>query len=609
MSLEIIPNDLSDLTRGENKIAKKISSLYSTIERNCFLYIKPRLKNLEPDFILIDTHKGVCIIEVKDWDIGYIQHIDRIEVRSTNGKKHPNPIFKTNKYYNFTKNLFEFNNNLMDSKGYLNFNLYSKVVFVNIKSSEIEKLNGDNTLYQPPTDYLISEDIGMLNIEKLFSSETCYIDSLQVKIIRSILFPENIIKNCKIDSKTDSVELNDNIKVLDSNQEKFAKRIPYGHYMISGVPGSGKTVILFSRAIFLLNKNPDWNIKIVTYNRSLSNKLNDDLNKMRDDLTFMDLKYENISVSTFHSLALESADIIKPHNPSDDFWNNDLPLKAIEKARPKYDAILIDEYQDFYDVWIKLCLALCKKHLYNGRKSENLFLAGDRLQSIYNPKEHTWKSLGVNIQGRSKLLKHSYRSGKSHIELALDFLMSDRTLKNEIEKFYEGRDGIDNEGGLDNEIEFLDGRYDNINTLLHKLMLEFGYKPEEILILTPTTNGANKLFNQFDDFLKSNSIVKKVVDNKIMITTYHSSKGLESKVCILVNVDNFDKNVTVNKKLVYVGITRASERLYIHAFNFENESFARQLKYKEFEETQEKDKKNRSLTDYLPSFISPSSSV
>jgi len=330
---------------------------------------------------------------------------------------------------------------------------------------------------------------------------------------------------------------------------------------------------------------------------------------MRDDLTFMDLKYENISVSTFHSLALESADIIKPHNPSDDFWNNDLPLKAIEKARPKYDAILIDEYQDFYDVWIKLCLALCKKHLYNGRKSENLFLAGDRLQSIYNPKEHTWKSLGVNIQGRSKLLKHSYRSGKSHIELALDFLMSDRTLKNEIEKFYEGRDGIDNEGGLDNEIEFLDGRYDNINTLLHKLMLEFGYKPEEILILTPTTNGANKLFNQFDDFLKSNSIVKKVVDNKIMITTYHSSKGLESKVCILVNVDNFDKNVTVNKKLVYVGITRASERLYIHAFNFENESFARQLKYKEFEETQEKDKKNRSLTDYLPSFISPSSSV
>lgn len=603
MSLEIIPNDLSDLTSGENKIAKKISSLYSTIERNSFLYIKPRLKNLEPDFILIDTHKGVCIIEVKDWDIDYIQSINRIEIITTNGKKHPNPIFKTNKYYNFAKNLFEFDNNLINEDGDFKFNLYSKVAFVNIKSSEIENLNGENILYQPPTDYLISEDIRILNIDKLFSSETCYIDSLQTKIIRSILFPENIIQNCKIDSKTDSVELIDNIKVLDINQEKFAKRIPYGHYMISGVPGSGKTVILFSRAIFLLKKNPDWNIKIVTYNKSLSKKLNVNLNKMRGDLTFMNLKYENISVSTFHALALEIANINKPHNPSDDFWDNELPLKAMEKARPKYDAILIDEYQDFDDVWIELCLALCKKHSYNGRISENLFLAGDRLQSIYNPKEHTWKSLGVNIQGRSKLLKHSYRSGKSHIELALDFLMSDRTLKKEVEKFYEGREGIDNENGLDNEIEFLDGRYDKINTLLHKLISEFGYKPEEILVLIPTKNNANKLFNQFDDFLKSNSIVMKIVDNKIIITTYHSSKGLESKVCILVNVDKIDINKIINKKLLYVGITRASERLYIHAFDFEKESFARQLKYKEFEETQGKDKINHSLTDYLSSFI------
>ncbi len=96
-----------------------------------------------------------------------------------------------------------------------------------------------------------------------------------------------------------------------------------------------------------------------------------------------------------------------------------------------------------------MCLALCKRHNYDGKISENLFLAGDRLQSIYNPKEHTWKSLGVNIQGRSKILKHSYRSGKSHIELALDFLMADKILKKEVEKFYEGREGIDNETDLE----------------------------------------------------------------------------------------------------------------------------------------------------------------
>jgi hypothetical protein len=46
------------------------------------------------------------------------------------------------------------------------------------------------------------------------------------------------------------------------------------------------------------------------------------------------------------------------------------------------------------------------------------------------------------------------------------------------------------------------------------------------------------------------------------ITTYHSSKGLECKVCILLNVDNL-----CDKKLLYVGMTRASKKLCIHSFS------------------------------------------
>ena len=71
-----------------------------------------------------------------------------------------------------------------------------------------------------------------------------------------------------------------------------------------------------------------------------------------------------------------------------------------------YDEILIDEYQDFYDDWIKLCIACCKKYktLNSDRKEVelvNLFLAGDRLQSIYNPNKTSWKKIGINMQGRS----------------------------------------------------------------------------------------------------------------------------------------------------------------------------------------------------------------
>ena len=357
--------------------------------------------------------------------------------------------------------------------------------------------------------------------------------------------------------------------------------------MVSGVPGSGKTVILLSRAIFLAKENPDWKIRIVTYNRSLSRKLESRLESLYPDLDFMSINYENISISTFHSLALEMANTEVPQDPDDDWWTYELPQKALEKARPKFDAVLVDEYQDFYEDWIKLCLALCKKRRYNDREeSENFFLAGDRLQSIYNPHDHPWIRLGVNLKGRSKLLKHTYRSGKAHIELALDFLMVDSKLKKEVEKFYEGREGIDNITELNSQIKFLEGGYEVINNLLEQLMFSEGYNPEDILILTRTHPEAEELYTALVEQLKRKcKVTKEVVKNKCSLTTYHSSKGLESEICILVNVSSFPYSFSTEieeRKLLYVGMTRASQRLYIHATNYEDTSFARQLRFREF---------------------------
>ncbi len=129
MSLNIIPSDLSNLTKGESKVANKIVSLYSQVDRDCYLYIKPRLRNLEPDFILIDIYKGACIIEVKDWSKNYIKSINRVNISATDNKILENPVFKTNKYFNLAKSLFESDNRLLNGEGNLKFNIYSRVVF------------------------------------------------------------------------------------------------------------------------------------------------------------------------------------------------------------------------------------------------------------------------------------------------------------------------------------------------------------------------------------------------------------------------------------------------------------------------------------------------
>ena len=68
MGLKIIPNDFSNFEPGEKRVANKLNSLYSNVDYDCYLYVQPRLKKLNPDFLLIDAYKGICIIEVKDWE-------------------------------------------------------------------------------------------------------------------------------------------------------------------------------------------------------------------------------------------------------------------------------------------------------------------------------------------------------------------------------------------------------------------------------------------------------------------------------------------------------------------------------------------------------------
>ncbi len=66
---------------------------------------------------------------------------------------------------------------------------------------------------------------------------------------------------------------------LDITQERVAKNLPYGHYMVTGIPGSGKSVILLGRAIYLATMFRDWKILILTYNRTLKHRLEIMLNE------------------------------------------------------------------------------------------------------------------------------------------------------------------------------------------------------------------------------------------------------------------------------------------------------------------------------------------
>ncbi|MFI3210337.1 MAG: AAA family ATPase [Peptostreptococcaceae bacterium] len=588
MPLNVINNSVDSLTKGEEKILDKLKNIYKAISNDAYLYIQPKLNNLIPDFILIDRVKGICVLEVKDWSLDYIRSIDKRKVYLQD-RIDDNPVFKTSKYVDLVNGFFASNDDLeFDSDM-----VFGRTVLPNISSEDFLKI--ENELTKNNIECILKDHFTKLSIDKIFCEEDFNLSYDELTTIRTVLFPE-----IKIHSQEDSNEdLDEIIKALDIEQENFAKRVSYGHYMVTGVPGSGKSVILLARAIHLVRENPEWKVKIVTYNKSLASKIQHSVDLVSKEINknslFYNINISNIEVEHFHKMANRVYNGVIDKDDKD-WWSETLPNLALKKAVPTYDAILIDEYQDFRDSWIHLCIKLCREYTYTNNSNEevkgiNLFLAGDRLQSIYNSKVHNWsKDFGINMSGRSKLLKTSYRSGKANTTLALKFLQENEDLIKEVNNFYKDNDkfSIRVRENDKSSIEFIDGGYDIVCDKVKEILDTTSYTYEDILVVCKSNYSCDKIYDKLASNIKHNSVSPKNSTNKninkpLIITTYHSSKGLESKVVILVDVDKFTTQLDYEKeimdrKLLYVGITRSSEKLIIHASNYQDESFATTVK-------------------------------
>jgi hypothetical protein len=115
--------------------------------------------------------------------------------------------------------------------------------------------------------------------------------------------------------------------------------------LILGAAGTGKTVLAIARAQQLGREG--FNTLFVCYNEILGNEL---ATSTQDT--------ERLSTGTFHSLCFREANrarISVPSSPSTEWWENDaaeILVEACDKTETTFDAIVIDEGQDFAPSWI-----------------------------------------------------------------------------------------------------------------------------------------------------------------------------------------------------------------------------------------------------------------
>lgn len=89
--------------------------------------------------------------------------------------------------------------------------------------------------------------------------------------------------------------------------------------------------------------------------------------------------------------------------------------RHIDKIKPEYRCILVDEMQDFGTIELDIIRRLVSK------QENDLFLCGDIAQQVYT-KHHKLKLAGIEVTGRSFTIKKNYRNSREILEAAYDVL-------------------------------------------------------------------------------------------------------------------------------------------------------------------------------------------
>lgn len=257
---------------------------------------------------------------------------------------------------------------------------------------------------------------------------------------------------------------------------------------------------------------------------------------------------------------------------------NNLDISSFFHNRFKY--ILVDEFQDVNNLQV----ALLKLLITN---KTQLFCVGDDWQSIYGFRGSNVNYI-INFKRHFKnanliKLKYNYRSIQNIVEASSEVIKNNKyKIEKEIVASRKSTNKITVYAGNDvsENVEFA------VNEV--KKLLDDDYKNEDILFLYRRTKMYSDYYNAF-----------KLEGLKVQAKTIHSAKGLEAKVVFVIGLkegyggfpdiwladrifqvvkkSNHDLLLEEERRLFYVAITRAKDKLFLLTEKGNESSFIREI--------------------------------
>nr|WP_294570826.1 NERD domain-containing protein [uncultured Romboutsia sp.] len=503
-------------------------------------------KEYNPDFVIISKY-GVLVVEIKDWNIGYMKKFSHDSgILLIDKDVETNPYRQAKDYSRYLINTLNFNSEFKK----LNIRWDRVVVFPNISKKDFISKGFDESKHLS-TDYLFLEDINNLKMSNNYDDldtiiKNCFTYKTTKYLTNEVIC--NIYKFIVNEIKFEHSFSNLLASLYNNQREKVEKWHNNSQILLRGVSGSGKTVLLKSRAHYFADQNKDEEILFLTHTNKLKDYIYDDLKL-----------HKNIHVSTKSSFLINLSHIT---NLNFDIGNlNDISNINLLKNRilssskcPKYKAIFIDEVQDFK----KEELILVKSLLKNPELS-HFIIALDAIQNIYG---NNYSLEGIVKQVDT--LYKNYRNTKNIAQFSYDECDLSKCNQLTFSDFLNSEINTSDYYDCYRNIEFLNvtgidvtKKRINYNSIinfidneLRKLDIDDNYA-----ILT----AQNKVVEDLKDKIKK---CKNCIIDYNKVYTVHTVKGLEFKLVFLIDKDFFVKNIKTDQ-LKYVGCTRAQEILYM----------------------------------------------
>lgn len=303
--------------------------------------------------------------------------------------------------------------------------------------------------------------------------------------------------------------------------------------LIEGCAGSGKTVMAIKKARELSAEGSS--VLLLAYNHMIGDYLSDSVNDL-----------ENVTACTYHKFCMdrlrEAGRLPEPtENPG--YWKEQIPeafATLISEHQMKYDAVIVDEGQDFsFEYWVTV-MDLVKEGGY-------FYIFFDPDQNLYG----TEMELPINKE---------------------PFILTDNcrntlTIFNKLKIYARTEMHLNNDAPQGEElVEFsspdIGVRRRQLGKWLHDLVHNKGIVQKHIVVLGGhsigrTCIGSNPRIGNFH-------ITEEMEDgpNVIHYHTYMKFKGCEADAVILLDVDRNDER-WADPMALYTTISRAKHLLYI----------------------------------------------